>query len=405
MTKKYKTSFVQLDGSPLPLYTHPTLVQGVFRIYYRHPAVKLARGEGTIKGAILRAGGKVELSRAWWDRYQNLRYGRPLPDTDEDAAVEPGGIVPGSWDALIADFEVNNARWKRNKPGSKAETKKYFRKLSEAIGPHKVAKTTSTHLKALIDKKEFGDRATGTKPAPGAARVLRTTLHMLCEHARMAPLQWIAVNPVADIEKPQSANKKGHHTWTEAEVNAWRLAFPDPMSEARRFLEIALAFGARAGDLMSLGWQNIADGVLSFTPEKTEGSTGVEVHLEIRGSHLLAVLEHCPKNRPFFFQQPVAGSNQWTDAANLVALRAKPWSYSRLVKSFGLWREAAGLDTRCKIHGLRKTFATRMANAGASVQDVADALGDTVESAQIYIQARDRRKGAARGQRLVHEAA
>lgn len=404
MPKKYKTSFVQLDGSPLPLYTHPTLVHGVLRIYYRHPAVKLARGEGTIKGAILRAGGKVELSRAWWDKYQNLRYGTRLPDAD-DAAVEPGGIVPGSWDALIAHFEHNSAQWRRNKASTKAGTRIYLKKIGEAFGPYKVAKTTAVAIKTLIDRKEFGDPATGTKPAPSGARLLRTTFHMLCEHARKPPLSWIATNPIADIDKPRSTNPKGHRTWLESEVNAWRLAFPDPASDARRFLEIGLAFGARAGDLMSLGWKNIEDGVLSFTPEKTERSTSAEVHLEVRGSNLLAVLAHCPKNQTYFFEQPPAGFNQWTDPAKLVALRAKPWSYTRLRKSFAGWRSDAGLADHCVIHGLRKLFATRMANAGASVQDIADALGDTVESAQIYIQARDRRKGAARGQRLVHEAA
>ena len=112
----------------------------------------------------------------------------------------------------------------------------------------------------------------------GAAVQLHRVFGLLFEHARLS-LKWVGVNPVRDIKKPKSKNKDGHHTWTKEEVSAWRKAFPVVNPDgtpcmARRFLELALAWGARASDLLQLGWKNVDGGVVSFVPSKTRISTG-----------------------------------------------------------------------------------------------------------------------------------
>jgi integrase len=306
----------------------------------------------------------------------------------------------------MAHYTTCSRQWLALKESTRGGYRPYHLLISTVLGRHRVAKTAPATIEALIQKKEFGTKG-HSEPAPGAARQLRTTFGLLCEHARRQ-LKWISVNPIPDIDKPRPKNKQGWHTWSESQVNAWRLAFPDPASDARCFLEMGLAWGARAGDLCRLGFKDIEDGVLSFTPEKTETSTGAEVNLPVKGQHLLAVLAHRSQTQRYFFQQPPRGSNQYT-GDKLVALKPAPWSYTRLRKSFVEWRAAAGLpdmgDDRCVIHGLRKLFATRMSNAGVSLQDIADALGDTEESAKIYIARRDKRKGAARGVNAVSEAA
>jgi hypothetical protein len=119
---------------------------------------------------------------------------------------------------------------------------------------------------------------------------------------------------VRDIKKPKSKNKDGHHTWALDEVAGWREAFPVLNADgspciARRFLEMEIAWGARASDLLQLGWKNVDSGVVSFTPTKTRTSTGKVAHLDAteqngnNGEHLAGVLAHCPKSETFFFPE------------------------------------------------------------------------------------------------------
>jgi integrase len=384
---KYKQTFRLIDGGPLPDYVHPLIDRtGVFRTYFRREGVELKRGEGTIRGAKLLAGGRVELSRGWWSYYRHLNNGTPLPaDSDDDPVIASGGIVAGSWDALIAHYEAHNPKWRDEiKPNTKKARRVYFNVISAAIGTQKVVLS----LKAEAPKILINKRAKGKLD-------LWKTFAVLVEHA-VRELKWLESNAIRKIEKPRSLNKKGHHTMTEPEIAAYRAAHPDYSSDARRVFEIGLAWGARARDLLDLGWKNIEGDTISFTPMKTENSTGVEVHLKVRGDHLLKVLEHCPKGRghKFFFQK----------SGTVAAARPEPRTYDALSKDWDKWRAAAGLD-HVVLHSLRKTFATRMANAGVPVQRIAYALGDTIESAQIYIKAADKKQGAIAAQEAVDVAA
>ena len=102
----------------------------------------------------------------------------------------------------------------------------------------------------------------------------------------------------------------------------------------------------------------------------------------------------------YFFQQPPKGSNQWNQH-KIVAFRHAPWDYTRARKTWKAMRELAGIGDKPTLHSMRKCFATRMANAGANPQDIADALGDTLESAMIYTRLRDKRAGSARAFRAA----
>lgn len=403
---KYKIRFQTVEGGPLPVHVHPQVVKGRFYTHFNGPNfVPAKRGEGSIKGATLLRSGRVQLSQGWWDSYYALLRGAPLPET---AAVEPGRVVPGSWEALINHYKAHSTKWLTAGPTTQSNYRPYHDSIIRAMGRLQVAKTLDA-IEPHIHAKQFGV-AGKVEAAPMAAKDLRTVFNMLCEHAR-TKLKWIAVNPVRDIEKPKSANKDGLHTWTESEVAFWRRAFPDYASDARAILEIDLAFGARASDLLQLGFKNITGDEISFQPKKTKQSTGRWVHLEASenvrdGEHLMAVLAARNPDQRYFFQQPPKGFNQYSAGSPGVTSLPLPRSYTWLTKEWGKWRaQVAALPgapdgiAQCTPHGLRKCFATRMADAGASLTDIADALGDTEESARIYVKARNSRKGAKRAQR------
>jgi integrase len=397
---KYRSTFQQPDGTPFaPLYVNVKIDGGVLRAYWRGPGYRdLPRGGATIPGVRLLRTGRIEASAKFWDRYNWLRYGKRPPDADDlETANEPGAIVSESWDALIAHYRLHNAPYRRLGKKARHDRDIVLHKIGMNLGGKKVAKAELRHLKELLDKIEFGDPTAkerkAREPRPSAAIAYRLVFGMLFDHAR-TPLGWVQANPIRDIEKAKRPNKDGLATLTEASVRALRAAYPDYASDERALLELGCGWGARAGDLLSLGWKNVEDGMITFCPTKTKESTGAVVTLPVEGEHLLAVLAHRPKAARYFFQAPPKGSNQWNQDW-VVELNPKCWGYRRAWELWKGMRETAGItDTDVTLHSMRKYFACRMIDNGARVQGVADALGDTLESAQIYFAKRDKVKGA-----------
>jgi integrase len=389
---KYK--FKTQDGARLPHGVQVTLVGGVLRVYHR-------ASRSVIPGAVLRAGGVIQLSRSWWATYFHHEKGAPLPERDDDAPVEHDRVVPKSWDALIAHFRENNRKFLRNSVGTQQGTGIYLDKISIAFGKLNVAKTLETDaIETLIRRKEFGDPAKGIKARPAAALHLYTAFSLLCEHARKQ-LKWIETNPLRDTDKPKTLNPEGHATWKLAEVEAFRAACPDDLSSYEcRLIEMATAWGCRTSDLLDLGWKNVdpTTNTITFTPRKTKRSTGAKVTLPVTGERLLAVLDHCPKDDTYFFQKH-------RKSTKVVDLRPQPLGYKRLRQLFDAVIAKAGLRDGLVMHGLRKFFATTMADNGADVQGIADALGDTLESAQVYIRERDAARSSMRAAKHLHRAA
>jgi hypothetical protein len=146
-----------------------------------------------------------------------------------DDGVEHGRVAPFTWDALIAHFKDHNARWKQNSENTKIKSGYYLDQITKVLGRFRVDKSLDA-VKLLIRRKEFGDEASGIKPAPAAALKYYVACSVLCEHARKRPLQWIDRNPVRDIDKPRLTNRDGHATWTPAEADQFRAACPDDLS-------------------------------------------------------------------------------------------------------------------------------------------------------------------------------
>lgn len=405
---KYRTTFRTAAGEPFPpLHIQAQIVKGKLYTRWRGPGdphgikgVRLLRMEPNAERPVW----IVEVQPKWWDRYRALRYGGPMPADSDDAerAVEKGQIIPGSWDGLMAHFRLHNDGWKKTKQGTKDGHEIYMKRISEIIGRDKVATTKPATVKEWISKVRFGDpNATDEKkrkPRTGAAKAYYTIFGLLYDHAcEPTGLAWVASNPLRGkyIEKPKTLNKAGLHTLTEPEAEALRLAHPDYASDERALLEMGVHWGARASDLMQLGWKNIVDGDIRFTPIKTETSTGAEVVLPVKGEHLLAVLAQRSKTDTYFFQQPPRGSNQY-NRHKIIALKHVGWDYTRARKTWKAMRELAGITDKATLHSMRKYMATRMADRGAGPQDIADALGDTLESAMIYTQKRNKKAGAAR---------
>jgi integrase len=314
-------------------------------------------------------------SEEWWKEYAAARSGSPLPP-DGGGPTEPGRIRPGSWNALIRKY-TDSAAFKLCKPRSRRNYECFLEKISAAWGDLPVSGTPASEIARAINEKSI--------EKPGAARILWTTYSILCRLAQAEG--WRPDNPVTFIKKPRLRNPEGYATVDEVAVARWRKCHADN-TDAMWLVEGLLGTGARSrSDFRLLGRKDLMNGKIQFQPSKTEGSTGAWVRLPLRDKHLISALATRAFDQTYFLQQN----------------NGKPWDEKRLSNSFRKWATEAGWPATYKMHGLRKLFATRMANKGASIIQIAAALGDTPESVRHYIKTRDTDDLAAQAIELIAE--
>jgi integrase len=109
----------------------------------------------------------------------------------------------------------------------------------------------------------------------------------------------------------------------------------------------------RVSDAHRMGWQHVNGDVITVTQKKTGASLAIPLHPE-----LVSALAAVPRTNMTF----------------LVTERGAPFSAKGLGDWFKKQCKIAGLP-HCSAHGLRKAAATRLANAGCSVNQIAAITG------------------------------
>ena len=230
----------------------------------------------------------------------------------------------------------------------------------------KIAVKAGTALVAdLIPKhirKDIGDLT------PHAANNRLKIWRALMKHA--VGLALIEINPARDVET-QKTKGGGFHCWTDEEITQYRAHHPSG-TKARLAFELLLWTGARRGDLVRLGHQNVSGGSLTYISEKTEIKVCIPVLAEAQ-----VELDRMPKNQRLFLPTP----------------RGDQYCANGLGKWFVRRCREAALPKRCSLHGLRKARARRMAEAGATTHTIAAWGGwKTLSEVAHYTEAVDRRK-------------
>jgi integrase len=193
---------------------------------------------------------------------------------------------------------------------------------------------------------------------------------------------WRDDDPSVAVEPPKPAIK-GHHTWTDDEIRQYRKLHRSGTRERMAF-ELLLWSGARRGDAVRLGRQNLHQGALTYTQNKT----GVTVTIPVQ-PEFAAELALMPRTQMLFM--------------------VTVWGKAHSEKAFGAWFKktckAAGLPSRCVGHGLRKARARILAEAGATASQIAAWTGHrTLTEVQHYTDEADRAKMARKAGRLEQES-
>lgn len=189
----------------------------------------------------------------------------------------------------------------------------------------------------------------GMRERPGAANNLRKRLRTVLAFA--VDRGWIDVNPALVIRKPKYKSL-GFPGWSEEQITAYEAKWPSGTRERRAFA-LLLYTGQRRGDAAVMGRQHVRAGRISVVQQKTGARLDIRIHPELQRE-----LDLAPADELTFIT---------TEAG-------KPYTK----ESFSAWFvetvKAAGVEGRTA-HGLRKSAARRLAEAGCSAHQIASITG------------------------------
>jgi integrase len=208
--------------------------------------------------------------------------------------------------------------------------------------------------KALLELRD----AIAVGIGPGAANAFAANMAALLSWARERG--WIEYSPADRIK----ALRGGHFpTWTEDDFAA---AMDAATPALKRALMLAVHTGQRRGDLIAARWPDMAGGVWRLRQEKTGARLAIPLHPD-----LAADMATWPR-----------------DAVTVLATEAKtPWDRDALTMAVMRLMEGIGRKG-LNVHGLRKLAAVRLAEAGASVHEIAAVTGHA-SLAQVALYTRD----------------
>jgi integrase len=200
------------------------------------------------------------------------------------------------------------------------------------------------HIEAIIAKRRarFKNKLTGRwEGGVEAARKLRKELVRLFAFAdKIGMIEASPMEHVGHVKLAAGERSRGFHSWSEAEIVAFRERHPIG-TKARLALEMILWTDQRGVDTMHLGRQHIKKGRFEITQTKT----GKVLILPIAPQLLDAIIAMPPNGDNTCFLV-----NEW----------GVPFTRKGFGNKFRDWCDQAGLH-HCTAHGLRKATLRRMA--------------------------------------------
>ncbi|WP_310498274.1 tyrosine-type recombinase/integrase [Sandarakinorhabdus sp.] len=288
-------------------------------------------------------------SPAWWAEYAACKAGLAAP------AITPGEArsVPGTIGDLIARY-YGSADWQRPSDRTRHSFRLVIERFRQPFQHIPVASFGYEESSAIMAK--FADR-------PNAGNKLRKLLSRIWDEGMRMKI--VADNPWKLVRPYQV--KGGFHTWTEAEIAQYKRRWPPG---TREWLALALMLNTaqRRSDAIRLGRQNVRGGRLSFKQRKTDKALDLPIIAELHEA-----LDGFTSGHMTY----------------LVTEQGKPFTDA----GFGNWFAerciAAGVPGRA--HGLRKAASVRLANAGASQQEIKSWTGHSSDKEVTrYVEAANR---------------
>src|SRR5262245_15280534 len=283
--------------------------------------------------------------------------------TEHRIEINASRSVPGTINALVVSYYKSDA-WKN---GLEEETRKTRRRIIEKFraehGDKRVALLQRGHIDKMVAEIE----------KPSARRHWLKAIRGLMQAAIPTMRKDDPTAGIPGIKLPKS---RGHHTWTDTEIEQYRAYWPLG-TQQRLVFEFALETVSRRGEVVRLGPQHVKNGRIRI--ERTHGSADVDIPIS---PELQAACDAMPRAHLTY----------------IVTAYGKPRSKYGLGNDFAKWATEAGLPARCRMHGLKKGGMRRLAEHGNTTHELMAISGHrTLSEVQRYTEDADRKRLADSG--------
>jgi integrase len=258
----------------------------------------------------------------------------------KEAAIRAGRWLPNSIGALLAAYRMS-PEYRALAP---ATHDSYSRPMEiwQRFCDDPVTSISRRQILTLRD-------ALAAKKGNGAANVFVQVTGTILTWA--LEREWIASSPAMRIKKLPIGSIPA---WTEDQAAVALAGLPERF---RRVVVLGLHTGQRRSDLVAMRWTAIQGASIRVVQQKT----GVSLLIPIGGELAteLAVWRADSKGK----------------ATILETSQGRPWIPINLSRDMPKKLQKLGLPDGLNVHGLRKLAATRLANAGCSIHEIAAITG------------------------------
>ena len=274
-------------------------------------------------------------------------------------ALIPGAsrTAPGTINALAVAIYAS-AEWRLLSKSTQATYRGIIERLRTEHGDRSVRAIQPQHILKMRDRKA---------DAPTAANNLVKVLRWMLGFA--VARQWRPDNPAVGV-KPLRVASTGFPAWSEGDIERFQAQWAVGTRERLAF-DLLLYTAQRSGDVRRMGRQHVQGDAILVRQEKTKAFLELPIHPRLKTS-----LDTVPATQMLFL---TTQAGQGFTAGG-----------------FGNWfRDAcrtAGVADR-SAHGLRKSAATRLADAGCSEAQIKAVTGhQTSKEVERYTKARDQKR-------------
>jgi hypothetical protein len=186
--------------------------------------------------------------------YQAALAGIPDGQTSEIGASR---TVPGTVDALVVSY-YRSAEWNGLTPHTRQNRKPIIERFRGAHGNKRVALLQADHILNMMV----------AIPKLSARRHWLKAIRALLQSAVPTMRKDDPTKGIAMVKLPKS---RGHHTWTDVEIEQYRAYWPLG-TQQRLVLEFALEAVSRRCEVVRLGPQHIKNGRIRMSAPRVAGT-------------------------------------------------------------------------------------------------------------------------------------
>lgn len=275
---------------------------------------------------------------------------------DEAVGVKKRGKYAAETLGWVLGEYRRSPSYQNLKPATKKAYEQAFDKL-HAYGNEPLSGLRRAHILRIRDS---------LSSTPAIANSVLTVISVICNFALDREI--IDVDPSQRIKRLKIGEWR---RWTDDELTSF---YERTYEAMRRVLVFALFTGQRRSDLCRAVWSDIEGGAIRVVQQKTGAKLWVPIHPTLE--------RHISEWR----------SEKTVTVTILANSRHQPWSPSILSTVFANETVRLGMGG-CTIHGLRKTAAAKLAEAGCSTRQIMAITGhSSLSEVERYTREADQRR-------------